>query len=418
MISVSRSSEIVTPSTSGETRDLAIDRGALSLPALTLGEYERMIAGIPGMVYRLVRRSDGALSFRYVSEGCVDLLGLERSRLLVEAECLLRAVHPDDRESFRTTLSGAAKAGGRWQWEGRVLIPAAGAVHGVEEKWLHTAAQPELGAAGESTWSGIMLDVTTRILAERRFTEFSGDLERSTQALQEFAFAASHDLQDPLRKVRVFADMLRETCGKALDSDGRFLLERIAKSAERGQRLIRDLLTLSRVATQPCVSSDVDLEGIARAIAAEYVDELREEIGAISVHSLPTLQADPLQMELLFRALLDNAVKYRRRETPLSVQIRSRSIPDPTSKSGVYAQEHTWCEISVQDNGAGFAPQAAARIFEPFARLHGMDAFEGSGIGLTVCRKIVERHAGRIWAEGEAGCGARVFIQLPRHAAR
>lgn len=244
-------------------------------------------------------------------------------------------------------------------------------------------------------------DITERRFTEWRLAEQHRELQRSNAALDEFASVASHDLQEPVRKILSFGDLLSTSLGPALDSRAREYLARMISAATRMRTLINDLLLYSQVTTrvQPFVATD--LAGIAQEVIADLETAIAESGGRVEVGELPVIAADPLQMRQLLQNLLGNALKYRQKDTPPVVRL-SCSSPDAQHRS-----------ITVTDNGIGFNEKHAAKIFRMFVRLHGRGEYEGSGIGLSICRKIVERHGGTITATSTAGNGATFTVTLP-----
>ena len=244
-------------------------------------------------------------------------------------------------------------------------------------------------------------DITERRFTEWRLAEQHRELERSNAALDEFASVASHDLQEPVRKILSFGDLLNASAGPALEGQAREYLARMLSAAARMRTLIRDLLTYSQVTTrvQPFVSTD--LAQIAREVIADLETAIAESGGRVEVGDLPVIAADPLQMRQLLQNLLGNALKYRRKETPPVVRLTCSS-PDGQHRA-----------IAVTDNGIGFNEKHAGKIFRMFVRLHGRAQYEGSGIGLAICRKIAERHGGTIAATSTVGKGATFTVTLP-----
>ena len=229
------------------------------------------------------------------------------------------------------------------------------------------------------------------------------ELERSNRELQDFASVASHDLQEPLRKVRAFGDRLSAKYGSELTDQGRDYLARMQDAAARMQALINDLLTFSRVTTraQPFVA--VDLNDLVRQVASDLEVRIQQSDATLEIEPLPTLDADPLQMRQLFQNLLTNALKFQRPDVAPVVRVYSDAAEDA---DGV--------RVCVQDNGIGFDEKYLDRIFTIFQRLHGRIEYEGTGVGLAVCRKIVERHGGTITAHSTPGEGATFIVSLPR----
>ncbi|MGA2401691.1 MAG: ATP-binding protein [Syntrophobacteraceae bacterium] len=236
--------------------------------------------------------------------------------------------------------------------------------------------------------------------ANRELKAYSAKLERINEELKEFAFVASHDLQEPLRKVQTFCDLVKNRCAPALDSAGQEYLDRILNSTSRMRQLLRDLLLFSRVATRPEPLSEVDLHRIVREAADVFERDIVEAGCSVEIENMPVIEANETQMLQLFRNLIGNALKYRSSESPL-IKIHGR------------LDEHGFWQIFVGDNGIGFEQQFATLIFKPFQRLHGRGEYEGTGMGLAICRKIVELHGGSIRAESEPGKGTIFIIRLP-----
>lgn len=239
------------------------------------------------------------------------------------------------------------------------------------------------------------------------------ELERSNQDLQQFAYVASHDLQEPLRKIRVFSERLRKQHAEHLDDLGQQCLERIQSAAVRMQSLIDGLLTLSRAATGGLMFVPVNLEQVARDVVGD-LEALIERVGArVEIERLPTIQADPLQMRQLFQNLIGNALKFRRPEEPPLVRVSGRFVHRRGERPAGSRPEEESVRILVEDNGIGFDDQDSERIFGVFQRLHTRDAYEGTGMGLAICRRIVERHGGTITARGKPGVGSTFEVILP-----
>jgi len=244
-------------------------------------------------------------------------------------------------------------------------------------------------------------DVTERRLTERRLAAQRVELERSNAALNEFAFVASHDLQEPLRKVLSFGERLGTSAGAALDANGRHYLERMLDAATRMRILISDLLAYSQIATSVAPFAQTDLAAIAREVVADLETPIADAGARIDVAALPVIDADAQQMRRLLQNLLGNALKFRREDAAPVVQLGASSSP-----GGV-------CTITVTDNGIGFKQEHGEKIFRMFERLHSRAQYEGSGMGLAICRKIVERHGGTIAATSTVGGGTTFSVTLP-----
>jgi len=241
---------------------------------------------------------------------------------------------------------------------------------------------------------------------------YAKKLERSNKELQDFASVASHDLQEPLRKIHAFSDRLRSRCAPALDDAGRDYLDRIQNAAGRMHTLINDLLTYARVATKAQPFVPADLVSITREVVSDLEARIEQVNGRVEVGELPSVEADPLQVRQLMQNLIGNSLKYHRPDVPPVVSICSHHLtecasPTQNAPSGLY------CQILVEDNGIGFDEIYAEKIFTIFQRLHGRTEYEGTGVGLAVCRKIVERHGGTITARSTPGKGSTFTVTLP-----
>lgn len=251
-------------------------------------------------------------------------------------------------------------------------------------------------------------DVTERERLRRRAERYTQRLERSNRDLQDFAHAASHDLQEPLRKIRIYVDRVTAALDvAALDERTQRYLVRLPEAAERMQTRIDDLLQLARVGRGEPSRQTTDLGAIVESVLDDLEVPINESGAQVEVDALPVLQADPAQMRILFQNLLSNALKFRREGTTPVVHIRAGTVADP---DGLATTLH---RIVVEDNGIGFEPQYAERIFGAFQRLHGREEYPGSGVGLAICQRIVEQHHGGITADGRPGEGARFTLTLP-----
>jgi signal transduction histidine kinase len=251
-------------------------------------------------------------------------------------------------------------------------------------------------------------DVTERHRTEEQLRTSAAQLEASNRELQDFAYIASHDLQEPLRKIIAFSDRLSFKYRAALDETGLDYLHRVQHAARRMQVLIEDLLSLSRVTTrgQPFVT--VDLDETVREVASDLETRLEETGGHLEIGPLPTVEADPLQMRQLFQNLIGNALKFHRQGVAPVVRVYQEQEAEDMANPAIVT-------IVVEDNGIGFDMKYADRIFQPFQRLHGRSSdYAGTGMGLAICRKIMDRHQGQIEAVGIPEAGAKFLVSLPR----
>ncbi len=241
---------------------------------------------------------------------------------------------------------------------------------------------------------------------------YARKLERSNKELQDFASVASHDLQEPLRKVQAFSDRLRSRCAGSIDDQGRDYLDRVQNAAKRMQTLINDLLTFARVASKAQPFVPTDLAAITREVVSDLEVRIEQAQGRVEVDDLPNVDADPLQVRQLMQNLIGNSLKYQRADVPPVVRVSSKRVVHEAA-GPAEVPPRPYCQILVEDNGIGFDEIYSDRIFTIFQRLHGRSEYEGTGVGLAVCRKIVERHGGSITAKSQLGEGSTFIVTLP-----
>jgi PAS domain S-box-containing protein len=261
--------------------------------------------------------------------------------------------------------------------------------------------------------SSAIRDISERKRAQERLEAFARQLQRSNRELEQFASVAAHDLQEPLRKVQAFGDRLKSKCEKALGEQGREYLERMQSSAARMRNLINDLLTFSRVTTKPQPFQPVDLTQVAQEVVSDLESRIQQTGGRVEVADLPTVDADPLQMRQLLQNLIGNGLKFHQAEEPPIVRVEGKILSEMDRPFNGCGQDSPLCQLTVRDNGIGFEEQYLDRIFEVFQRLHSRLEYEGTGMGLAICRKIVERHGGSITARSTPGKGAAFIVTLP-----
>ncbi|MFZ1250209.1 MAG: ATP-binding protein [Candidatus Microsaccharimonas sp.] len=254
----------------------------------------------------------------------------------------------------------------------------------------------------EKTNAGLEREISRRQQVEAELNEYGKSLSRSNQELQDFAYVASHDLQEPLRKIRAFGDILQNEYSTELGSGSEYLI-RMQNAAARMSTLIQDLLAFSRVTTREQVTEKVDLAQIVKEVIVDLEWRIQELDGTIKVNELPIIEADPTHMRQLFQNLISNALKFHQPGVPPVVEVLlcEESAPD------VYT-------VCVKDNGIGFDERYLDRIFSVFQRLHGKNEYEGTGIGLAVVRKIVERYNGTITATSKKNVGSTFKMSFPK----
>lgn len=246
---------------------------------------------------------------------------------------------------------------------------------------------------------GISIDVTEKLAKDRELKRYAAELERTNRELDRFAAVASHDLQEPLRKISAFASLIKRRHQGMLDAETDRSLEFLVDAAGRMRRLIDDLLSYSRASKRPLEVRPVDMDNLMKEILAE-LELMASEAGAhIETSGLPVVEGDPTLLRLLLQNLVSNALKYRKGEG-VSVSISA-------------TRQSTGWQFTVTDDGIGFDPRFSQKVFAPFQRLHGREEYDGTGIGLAICQQAVERHGGEIWVETAPGKGSHFHFTLP-----
>jgi PAS domain S-box-containing protein len=335
----------------------------------------------------------------FVSNYISTLHGYTVDEWRSDPEFWLKTMYPDDREiAFaahkKLLADGSVTTQTRWfRKDGRLI-------------WVETHMVVIRDAEGNTVGvRGVATDITDRKTAEDRLRIFNERLQQSNRELQEFAYVASHDLQEPLRKVQTFADRLNSKYADRLDETGKDYLVRMRNAAARMQILIQDLLSFSRVTTKAQPFVEVDLAQITEDVLSDLEVKIEETEAQIDIVDLPKVYADPSQMRQLIQNLVGNALKFRKPEVKPHITI--------SAKNGTSNGSGPLYTVSVEDNGIGFEEKYTDKIFTVFQRLHGRAEYEGSGIGLAVCRKIVERHHGTITAKSRPGSGSKFTFTLP-----
>ncbi|MEP0545307.1 MAG: ATP-binding protein [Rhodothermales bacterium] len=362
-----------------------------------------------GLFYFVKKRDDIAYSWIFVLFG-IFILACGTTHLmeiwtLWQAKYGLEAV-----VKVVTAVASVVTAVMLWR-----LLPAAIALPSPEQLRVANAqledanAQLEAAVAKlEEANARLEREVVERRRAEAALETTTVKLQRSNAELEHFASVASHDLQEPLRMVSSFLQLLQRRYADQLDETADEYIEYAVDGAKRMQVLIQNLLAYSRLGTRAEPFESVDTEAVVRDVADDLSVAIEEHGASLTVDDLPTVQADPTQLRQVFQNLIANALKFRGETAPavrVSAVHTEHVLADDASAEG-------W-RFAVADNGIGIPAEHAERIFRIFQRLHTRDEYEGTGIGLAMCKKIVERHGGRIWFESEPGAGTTFYFTLP-----
>jgi PAS domain S-box-containing protein len=332
--------------------------------------------------------------FVRVNKRLCEILGYPEQELL--GKHVKDISHPDDRDvtdAERTRIRAGEIESARFE---KRYIRADGTL-----VWCRIAIALARDVFGMPTYEvAVFDDITDRKKAEAALHEAHEELKRSNAELEQFAYVASHDLQEPLRMVASYTQLLARRYDERLDSDAREFMSYIVDGASRMKQLIEDLLAYSRVGTRGIAFANVSAEGALRRALFNLRGGLEEAGAAVTHDPMPTLPADEVQLGQLFQNLIGNALKFRSQANPKIHIVVTESAPEYT--------------FEVRDNGIGIEPQYFERIFMVFQRLHNKGEYPGTGIGLAICKKVVERHGGRIWVESRPGEGSSFFFTLPK----
>ena len=331
------------------------------------------------------------------SDEAYSILGLDRTVFELSLEALFERVHPGDRDEAQLLVRQALKRGALTSRVLRFVRADDGSVR-VIQLWVQALKDRQCET---SRFFGVIQDVTAQRANEQRLRQQTAELRRSNTELEHFASVASHDLQEPLRKVSAFGELVLRDYDDALDARGSGMVNTMVDAAQRMQQLIHDLLQYSRSSHVPLKLERIAIDALMGEVVEHLEYAIRDSGGHLEWPEDAHVMGDRVLLRQLFVNLVGNALKYRAEERAPHIII---AIDDAGAD----------CDLTITDNGIGFAPDHAKRIFEVFRRLHSRDAYPGTGVGLALCHRIVERHGGMIRGEGRPGEGACFTISLPK----
>lgn len=344
-------------------------------------------------VAAIVTVTDKTGTITHANDRFCQISKYSREELVGQNHRIIKSqVHPPEffREMWRTIGAGQV-------WKGEVCNRAKDGSH----YWVNTTIVPFLDANKKPyQYVSVRFDISPRIAAEEKLRAYAKRLEDSNQDLEHFASIAAHDLEEPLRKIRAFSDRLALKAKNLLTPDDLDYLVRIQGAAVRMQDLINGLLSYSSLHLRPAGFQPVDLNQIAADVLSDLELRAKEAGGTITVSELPTVAGDAQQLHQLLQNLVANAIKFRSQMRPLEIRVSAEVT-------------ETHCVLSVKDNGIGFDEKNLDRIFNIFQRLHGRSQYPGAGVGLAICRRIIERHNGSITAKSAPDQGAEFLVTLP-----
>ena len=372
--------------------------------------------------------TDSKGSVEFLNRHWLDYCGEPHSDITAD-DIAVKHLHPEDAPKVMQAFGAAMQTGKPWEIEQRNRSKEG------DYRWFLNRATPyrDPHTGNVTKWFGVGIDIHDRKLAEQALQRSEEELERrveertielaraneelkrSNQNLEEFAYAASHDLKEPIRKIHFFADRLRGRLGNKLEEEDRRYFERMEKSTTRMASLIDDLLLYSHIGRGIMSKETVDLNHTMASVLDDLELYIEEKGAMVAVEPLPTMNGHQRQLQQLFENLIGNSLKYSKEGVLPRVWISTKLVTGFDTPLQLNAEEGSrqFHLITVRDNGIGFDQEDAERIFNVFTRLHGNTEYRGTGVGLSIARKVVENHHGYVWAEGEPGEGAIFNLLLP-----
>jgi PAS domain S-box-containing protein len=355
-----------------------------------------VLEGTRDVIYKRDMRRD---RYDFLSPSCRDVLGFSPEQFkLMGPEGVTDRIHPEDREEFVRVLTGGDGSGPlrrtgqlefRWRTGDENYV------------WLSNHFIQVVSQDGRENYIvGTVRDISRLKEAQRKLEQAVTELMKSNEELERFAYVASHDLQEPLRGVAAYMQLLERKYQDQLCEEAQEFVEQAARSAQRMSELIQDLLIYCRVGGHKPAHKPVDCDALLQEVRDDLHRMIHDSAAIIRADELPTVIGDRAQLHQLFQNLLANALKFAAKDRVPRVEVRVRR----TNEHQIF---------SVQDNGIGFEPEYADVVFQAYKRLHSHETYPGTGMGLAICKRIVEAHGGRIWAESLPGEGTTVYFKLP-----
>ncbi|MDZ4765042.1 MAG: ATP-binding protein [Chloroflexota bacterium] len=378
------------------TRQRIAERSLIDMSSLLLEQNQRienMIANLPGILWEGTGEPDGTQRVEFVNDYAERVLGYTPEEWRTLPDFWHRVTHPDDWDIAVQRATEIFTRGIAGSMQMRFVAKNGHTVH------VETHTSIEHKSDGPSAVYGVIMDISERKQYEEALAEYSANLRRSNEELEQFAYVASHDLQEPLRMVTSYLQLIEGRYGDKFDPEGLEFLHFAVDGAARMKVLITDLLMYSRVQRKRDDFKTVALERVLDRALANLELSIEDAGAQVTSAALPTLYGNQGQLIQLFQNLISNAIKFRRDKPPV-VRIGAKRL------------RREW-EFFVEDNGIGIDQQYIERLFVIFQRLHTKDQYPGTGIGLAICKKVVENHRGRIWVESTPDQGTTFYFTLP-----
>jgi signal transduction histidine kinase len=343
------------------------------------------------------------------SDGLYQIWGSAPGSFQPSWDSFLKNVYEEDRPVVKSFIDSIRQSKLREEVNFRIEVQG-----NLKHIWMAANPKDEAGG-GESDLQGMVMDITRQKTYESQLKQFTLELQRSNQDLEQFAYVASHDLQEPLRKIRAFGDRLTARYGQGLDAPGVDYINRMQSASARMQVLIEELLSFSRVSKPGIVVEKLNMNELVKEVLDDLDVQIRREGAELKVSKIPTIRGEHTQIKRLIQNLVSNAIKFHKPGHPPRIEISARTLrgSQVSEEFQFQAMRPEYVKIDVKDNGIGFDEKHKEKIFNIFQRLHGRAEYEGTGIGLAICRKIVTNHGGMITANSKEGEGSEFIIILP-----
>jgi PAS domain S-box-containing protein len=353
---------------------------------LALKESEEKFRAMADNISQLAWMADTSGARTWFNERWLDYTGIKMEE--AKGWGWLKAHYPENVDRVANKYKKAIKEGDFWE-DTHPLIGKDG-----QDRWFLSRALPIKNECGQVVrWFGTNTDITDELETQRK-------LARSNAELQQFAYVASHDLQEPLRMVTAYLSLLEKKYGDSLDSHAKTYMDFAIDGGMRARELVRDLLELSHVESQAKPMSMTDMNSIMEIVTNNLTLQMKEDQATVVWDPMPEIMVDETQLTLLLQNLVSNGIKFHGAKEPI-VHVSCKDEGDK------------W-QFAVKDNGIGIDPQFKDKIFVIFQRLHSQDEYKGTGIGLAIAKKIVDRHGGRIWFDSEIGKGTTFYFTIPK----
>ena len=371
-------------------------------------DFRSLAEMVPQIVW--TARADGFVD--YYNEKWYETTGMKKG---VDNRGWIQMIHPVDAGQVIHDWQEAVQTGSPFEIKLRIRIALNG-----NYKWFLSRALPIKDENGQLIkWFGTTTDINDQVMYHEKLEELvqqrTLELKRSNEDLQQFAHVASHDLKEPLRKIRTFSGRLLDEFGRQIPDKGKVYLEKVQRSSERMTGMIDSVLNYSTVNVSEQRLETIDLNLMFEGIESDLELFILQKEARISYHGLPHIKAAPALIYQLFYNLIYNALKFSKADEASCIEVSAREMePEAVENFSELQPADSYIRIMIKDNGIGFNQDYAEKMFQIFTRLNSRDRYEGTGLGLALCRKIVHRHGGIIYAEGREGIGAAFIIILPK----